>query len=1740
MSKVNKKKTRIKGVTMKFFKAPKEILAGIMIVTVLGTLAPFGSFADNQKSPVVINGEEGAPVYKGFIEIVNNVAIPDTVTFKGLKDKDTVFVYKDNNDAAGDLLAKGTAKKTKEGYEALVSIKQQIQGDSVWVSLAEYGKKETEKIKIKVGAEELTQTDYIYEVKKDEDGNDIVTNKINEYFLVHNNVGIADEVEVKNPFVANKDKPEDEMKPIPEKTLISVYDAEKDGKELGKGTVKKDGTLLIKLKDQLKEEEPKDGFVGQVYIGLTEYNKREGESRIMVSIPKAGKTQDLTANQINVSVNISIASTVEVKGLKDKDLISVYRSKEVLGEDGEPVKDEKQEPVLEAGELMGTAKVKKVANDYVASLLVKESIEHGQVIHISNRSYGSEESEKLKYTIIDEIDHQTKLPFVEGNEETVFGDYIIIHNNHNLADEIEIKTPNKKDYPIIPAKTIVTVYADENKNTELGKGTLKAGGNIVIKLKDPLRDLKIEKDSEGNDSIVGSPAIYLSLTAANKLESEVYEYKFRPEDIEKTSKDLNTSQIKVTNNIGIPSTITIGGLKAKDLIKVYGQFDQDDEGKKQLSAPIISGSAKGDSLSLSVKDQLPNPIWLTRTEYGKIESLNATEVTVADLVKSAEIGKNQITIKYNIGIPHEIKVSGLEDKDIIKIYASKDDTKPILQGTSKKEEALITSTLDLGENLYISRTSVSQGKAESERLEVAVSKEGLDSKSPVAENSVDVLIHNNSNSADIIEVRGLNEKDLIKVYKHNEQNNTHESLPIASGQAKKDGVVFISLKDQLEGEKIWLSLTEYGKYESQRIAKTFEDEMTSAKLDASNHILIENNSSIADKVSLQNLKDKDLIIIYDDNYKELARGLAKKDGNLALVLKEQLAKFDPKANDKPKIILKRQEVNKAISEPYALDIPAEKTASSLSDGDIKVLNNKGSADIVEIVGPIENATYRVYENRKVTINGENQDIAGNEIGAAIAKKTDKLSISLKKQIDGELIHVSVSGYGEPESALIKKLVPSEQITEEIFERDISLERYVGISSLVEVRNQNPKDLITIYKGEKKDGTRGGQKIASGAADKDGLARVSIKDINALDDLETIYVSAKTDNKKESAYTEIKVYGEPKAGSLNPYFVQVYNNVGKADGLVVQNIFAQDKVTVYKAEAGQDENEDPIDVPGRVIGTGTAKIYGDLEVILKEELDQAGKKIFVSLTSYGKPESEKIAISIPEEKSSNTIRQSTVTILNYAGLSDIVKVEGLKDKDQISVYQKDKESYYLIGKGTAKKDGTVSISLKDQLPDVIEGIGEDSDEWPVIGISLTEDNKKEGEKIDLKIPKEATTNKWLNAAGDENHTAFIKVNNNVSQADNLIIRGVSGGTTIRVYEDKENVPGDLLTSAVQKKYGSLTINLKNQLKESQEKSQEIAGYIWISRAEYGKRESERVKMPFGWESVTDQQRLENIEVTISNNHGIPDTMAVTGLYNKDLIRVYNSDKEDRLELARGIAKADGSLMLIFKDQLPDQGADPKIYLSITEENRLESELKELDVPETKASTFPWEGPEIGGSKTEGNGSEDEGLGAGQGGSATYNLDFVSSGGLLNQPQASENKLVDKPASKIPASNPVNNNPALSPVPPVQGGSTGSRTNQDDNSQSSGAPYPYSQPSIGKSQKLDDSMVQIDSSGNIIVEGLVAGDLVKAYKESGGILNTGTASGSGKASFRVSTTEKYVWPTVTEKGRLESIKIKVKVG
>ena len=239
---------------MKFFKAPKEILAGIMIVTVLGTLAPFGSFADNQKSPVVINGEEGAPVYKGFIEIVNNVAIPDTVTFKGLKDKDTVFVYGSKKAIgedetikleAGDLLAKATAKKTKEGYEALVSIKQQIQGDSVWVSLAEYGKKETEKIEVTVPSEDITQIDYV-------GGN------INKYFLVHNNVGIADEVEVKNPFVANKDKPEDEMKPIPEKTLISIYDAEKDGKELGKGTVKKDGTLLIKLKDQLKENDPKD------------------------------------------------------------------------------------------------------------------------------------------------------------------------------------------------------------------------------------------------------------------------------------------------------------------------------------------------------------------------------------------------------------------------------------------------------------------------------------------------------------------------------------------------------------------------------------------------------------------------------------------------------------------------------------------------------------------------------------------------------------------------------------------------------------------------------------------------------------------------------------------------------------------------------------------------------------------------------------------------------------------------------------------------------------------------------------------------------------------------------------------------------------------------------------------------------------------------------------------------------------------------------------------------------------------------------------------------------------------------------------------------------------------------------------------------------------------------------------------------------------------------------------------
>ena len=72
-----------------------------------------------------------------------------------------------------------------------------------------------------------------------------------------------------------------------------------------------------------------------------------------------------------------------------------------------------------------------------------------------------------------------------------------------------------------------------------------------------------------------------------------------------------------------------------------------------------------------------------------------------------------------------------------------------------------------------------------------------------------------------------------------------------------------------------------------------------------------------------------------------------------------------------------------------------------------------------------------------------------------------------------------------------------------------------------------------------------------------------------------------------------------------------------------------------------------------------------------------------------------------------------------------------------------------------------------------------------------------------------------------------------------------------------------------------------------------------------------------------------------------------------------------------------------------------------------------------------------------------------------------------------------------------------------------------------------------------MVQASSSGQLNIEGLMEGDLIKAYNEAGGLLGTAKAGSSGKASLKVTSSEGYVWLTVTEKGKLESIKIKVKV-
>ncbi|MCD1261854.1 hypothetical protein B5M42_023955, partial [Paenibacillus athensensis] len=154
-------------------------------------------------------------------------------------------------------------------------------------------------------------------------------------------------------------------------------------------------------------------------------------------------------------------------------------------------------------------------------------------------------------------------------------------------------------------------------------------------------------------------------------------------------------------------------------------------------------------------------------------------------------------------------------------------------------------------------------------------------------------------------------------------------------------------------------------------------------------------------------------------------------------------------------------------------------------------------------------------------------------------------------------------------------------------------------------------------------------------------------------------------------------------SISASNVTLTNNLAPtADTVKVTGLAVSDVVKVYASNGTS------------LLGTGTVAA-GKTELSLSiSQLGMNAGMVKISVTSKGKPESDKLEVSFDMEPQTDAPTGSNVTYTNNLGIPDTVKVTSLVAGDIVKVY-KHGDLKTLLGTGTVAAGKTdVTISLKD--------------------------------------------------------------------------------------------------------------------------------------------------------------------------------------------------------------------------------------------------------------------------------------------------------------------------------------------------------------------------------------------------------------------------------------------------------------
>jgi len=841
--------------------------------------------------------------------------------------------------------------------------------------------------------------------------------------------------------------------------------------------------------------------------------------------------------------------------------------------------------------------------------------------------------------------------------------------------------------------------------------------------------------------------------------------------ISATAFALDPSFVEVTNNVGKRDFVTVSGIEPRSTVSVHTMNGM------LLGRKTLSNSATSATINVTLPTATAGKIVISVLERGEDEPNTITVNYPAEPVSDVP---TKVEITNNVDKRDTIHVDYLEPRDAVSVYSAAAGGKRLVSGKVRNgNDEILLSHKQLGKDggtVWITVTSV--GKHESPRTPFTFASEAK--SDPITD--ADVTVTNNVSKKGIVEVTDLEPGDVITIF------NAEGTRRLSTGRVarNRDFVRINTTQLKEDGGVLQMTIKRANEHPSEQFSITYGEQDKSPDIN-SNNITVEprrNPTGTNDALYIDGLEAGDLVRVYvnKDTSSVLLRGTVSANKTDVTLSRAQFANETEDVTVYVSITRKNMREGDRVS--VKMNAVDQTPSFTLNNSNVTITNNAVIQSTIFVSGLFEGVTITAY----------NAEERGRSLGTAkVAAGASSATINLSLERNGGEVWLTRRDPGLAESQRVKLTYGAQEQSK--FENlNVDIVNNVGSPDTITISgNIREGDIIKAY-ASNTTGTVLGQ-ATCGA--QDYSVTITIGQLGR--DAGTVFLTVTNRGKLESDRTPFAYEGEAPSQPIDATRATVKNNVNAAPTVNIWGLNSGDVITVYRAETGNS-----------ILGKGTVDAFASSITFNLNSLGSGAGSVWVTRRSTGLNESGREEVEYDEQRPSTAPLASNVTIVNNAGIPDIITVTGVKANDTIKVYSSQ----------NATEPIAEAVALSDTVILQVEQLGKGAGS---VFISVTHFEHSESNRTRVNYSAEQVSQVL-------NNVSFV---NRTSSTVDLVISGLNHGDIIRLYSDKA---GTILLGSATAFTESITVTLP-QIGTS-------SGVVHITRTSNGMHESATCSYQYG--------------------------------------------------------------------------------------------------------------------------------------------------------------------------------------------------------------------------------------------------------------------------------------------------------